>query len=110
MTPLTKVKKNCRICGKEYTPCSYCENDKMAFHYRTICCSRECASIYLAKVLEARNPSKNENANEDENVIETKNVASDETEQNTEEGFEFENKNDKQARRKYVKKKQSESV
>lgn len=108
MIPLAKVKKICRICGKEYTPCSYCENDKMAFHYRAICCSRECASIYLAKVLEARNPSKNEN--EDENAIETKNVVSDEIEQNTEEGLEFENKNDKLARRKYVKKKQSESV
>lgn len=51
---MAKVKKICRICGKEYTPCSYCENDKMAFHYRTICCSRACAQIYLARVLEAR--------------------------------------------------------
>ena len=51
---MTKVKKNCRICGKEYTPCSYCENDKMAFHYRTICCSRACALIYMARVMEAR--------------------------------------------------------
>ena len=52
--PLAKVKKKCRICGKEYTPCSYCENDKMAFHYRTICCSRKCAEVYLSRVLEAR--------------------------------------------------------
>lgn len=51
---MTKVKKNCRICGKEYTPCSYCENDQMAFHYRTICCSRKCAEVYLSRVLEAR--------------------------------------------------------
>lgn len=54
MIPLAKVKKKCRICGKEYTPCSYCENDKMAFHYRTICCSRECAVVYFARVQEAR--------------------------------------------------------
>ena len=52
--PLAKVKKICRICGKEYTPCSYCENDRTAFHYRTICCSRECARVYFARVLEAR--------------------------------------------------------
>ena len=54
MIPLAKVKKKCRICGKEYTPCSYCENDKTAFHYRTICCSRACAYIYVARVMEAR--------------------------------------------------------
>ena len=57
--PLTKVKKTCRICGKEYTPCSYCESDQMAFHYRTICCSADCARIYLAKVLDARKQSDN---------------------------------------------------
>lgn len=51
---MSKVTKQCRICGKTYTPCGYCEGDKMAFHYRTICCSRECAKIYLARVLEAR--------------------------------------------------------
>lgn len=51
---MTKITKQCRICGKTYTPCGYCEGDKMAFHYRTICCSRECAKIYLARVLEAR--------------------------------------------------------
>lgn len=51
---MTKVTKQCRICGKSYTPCGYCEGDQMAFHYRTICCSRECAKVYLARVLEAR--------------------------------------------------------
>lgn len=48
------VQKKCRICGKMYTPCSYCEGDKMAFHYRTICCSKECAKVYLSNVLKAR--------------------------------------------------------
>ena len=56
---MTKVMKQCRICGKTYTPCGYCEGDKMAFHYRTICCSRECAKIYLARVLEARGQLQN---------------------------------------------------
>lgn len=56
---MTKVTKQCRICGKTYTPCGYCEGDKMAFHYRTICCSRECAKIYLARVLEARGQLQN---------------------------------------------------
>lgn len=105
---MAKVKKICRICGKEYTPCSYCENDKMTFHYRTICCSRECASIYLAKVLEARNPSSNEN--EDDKNIETKNDISDKIEQKQEEELEFEDKNNKTVRRKYIKKKQDKTV
>ena len=51
---MAKVKKICRICGKEYTPCSYCDKDTMAFHYRKICCSTECAKIYLSRVIEAR--------------------------------------------------------
>ena len=58
MIPLAKTKKICRICGKEYTPCGYCEGDKIAFHYRTICCSRSCAEVYLKRVLEAREKSK----------------------------------------------------
>ena len=55
---MAKTKKICRICGKEYTPCGYCEGDKMAFHYRTICCSRTCAEVYLKRVLEAREKAK----------------------------------------------------
>lgn len=58
MIPLAKTKKICRICEKEYTPCGYCEGDKMAFHYRTICCSRSCAEVYLKRVLEAREKAK----------------------------------------------------
>ena len=51
---MAKKQKTCRICGKLYTPCSYCENDKMAFHYRAYCCSAACARVYLALVQEAR--------------------------------------------------------
>ena len=65
---MAKVKKICRICGKEYTPCGYCENDKMAFHYRAFCCSRECAQVYLARVLEARQQDFN-NIKEKDNEI-----------------------------------------
>lgn len=66
---LAKVKKKCRICGKEYTPCSYCENDKMAFHYRTICCSRACAQVYLARVLEARKSEEAKTSNNISNLV-----------------------------------------
>lgn len=64
-----KVKKICRICGKEYTPCSYCEGDQMAFHYRTICCSRACAQVYLARVLEARKSEENKISNNVSNLV-----------------------------------------
>ena len=49
-----KVKKPCKVCGKLFTPCSDCENDKTAFHWRTVACSIECGRKYLAMVLEAR--------------------------------------------------------
>ena len=79
MIPLAKTKKICRICGKEYIPCGYCEGDKMAFHYRTICCSRSCAEVYLKRVLEAREKSKadkNSKAFQKENeVANTKSTA-----------------------------------
>lgn len=49
-----KVQKACRICGKLYIPCSDCENDKNAFHWRTVACSRECAMKYFAKIEKTR--------------------------------------------------------
>lgn len=49
-----KVQKPCKVCGKSYTPCYDCENDNVAFHWRTVACSRECAEKYFTMVLEAR--------------------------------------------------------
>lgn len=89
---MAKVKKICRICGKEYTPCGYCENDKMAFHYRAFCCSRECAQVYLARVLEVRQQDSN-NIKEEESNFEESNKSS----------------ASKSSKRKYTKKKTVES-
>lgn len=77
---MAKVKKMCRICGKEYTPCSYCENDMMAFHYRTICCSKECARVYLQRVLEARGEIKNAENSSDEKPRKKRNTKKDNSE------------------------------
>lgn len=49
-----KVKKKCRVCGKLYTPCVSCENDKSIFHWRAVACSPECAREYVRRVEEAR--------------------------------------------------------
>lgn len=54
-----KVKKSCRICGKVYTPCADCENDKTAFHWRTVACSYECGMEYFKRVLDERNKTNN---------------------------------------------------
>lgn len=102
MIPLAKVKKKCRICGKEYTPCSYCENDKMAFHYRTICCSRKCAEVYLARVLEAR--QKVNEIKESEPISQESVVINDDTQ-----SFVQTQVVEEKPKRRYIKKKQIES-
>lgn len=54
-----KIQKPCRICGKLFTPCSDCENDKTMFRWKRIACSQKCAKEYFAKV-EASRQSKGE--------------------------------------------------
>lgn len=51
---MSLVKKPCRICGKLYIPCSYCEHENTAFHWRAVACSRECAAEYFRRVTAAR--------------------------------------------------------
>ena len=51
-----KVQKPCKVCGKLYTPCSDCERDKTAFHWRTVACSMKCGMEYFRMVEEARKP------------------------------------------------------
>lgn len=53
-----KVQKQCKACGKWYTPCADCENDNTAFHWRTVACSPECGRKYFAMVDTARNKEK----------------------------------------------------
>ena len=62
-----KVKKPCRVCGKLFTPCVYCERDRTAFHWRTIACSEKCAKEYFRRVMEARENKKKEQACAEEN-------------------------------------------
>lgn len=78
----SKVQKPCKICGKMFTPCADCENDKTMFRWKRVACSPECAKEYFAKV-EAIRLHHSENpetyVNDAEN-IETTNTIS---EQNT---------------------------
>ncbi len=50
----SKVQKPCRICGKMFTPCANCENDKTMFRWKRVACSPECAKEYFSKVEEIR--------------------------------------------------------
>lgn len=66
-----KVQKPCKVCGKLYTPCSDCERDKTAFHWRTVACSMKCGMEYFRLVEEARKPKTIEVKEEISEVVET---------------------------------------
>lgn len=51
-----KIQKPCRVCGKLFTPCADCENDKTMFRWKRIACSQKCAKEYFAKVEASRQP------------------------------------------------------
>lgn len=63
-----KVQKPCKVCGRMYTPCADCENDKTAFHWRTVACSRECGMKYFEMVLNARKPKEESVDSENEKI------------------------------------------
>lgn len=39
----------CRICGKQFKPCSYCQDNSDVFRWRNFACSYECAKEYISK-------------------------------------------------------------
>lgn len=49
-----KIQKPCRVCGKMFTPCADCENDKTMFRWKKFTCSLDCAKEYFAKIEESR--------------------------------------------------------
>lgn len=51
-----KIQKPCKICGKLFTPCADCANDKTMFRWRKVACSPECAKKYFAVIESSRQP------------------------------------------------------
>lgn len=51
-----KIQKPCKICGKMFTPCADCENDKTMFRWKRVACSPECAKEYFRRIEESRQP------------------------------------------------------
>lgn len=47
---------NCRVCGKEFSPCKTCYAKTGKYNWREMCCSPECGQQYLEAVIKARNP------------------------------------------------------
>lgn len=50
----------CRVCGKEFVPCSKSSAEIGAFNYREVACSSACGQEYLRRVLEGRKPKTSE--------------------------------------------------
>lgn len=43
----------CVMCGKRYKACGYCSGDRTMFHWRTKCCSPQCAVAYFKAIDDA---------------------------------------------------------
>ena len=49
----------CRVCGKLFTPCAYCQAHEDVFRWRNFACSRECALKYINDTIAYRESLKN---------------------------------------------------
>lgn len=54
-----KKKIPCRVCGKLFTPCAYCQAHADVFRWRNFACSRECALKYINDTIAYRESLKN---------------------------------------------------
>ena len=58
---MAKAKKiPCRVCGKLFKPCGYCQSHKDIFRWRNFACSKECAQKYISETIAYRE-SQNKN-------------------------------------------------
>lgn len=65
---MTKIKKiPCRVCGKLFKPCGYCQSHADTFKWRNFACSRECATKYISDTIVYRN-SFGQSKNNDDNI------------------------------------------
>ena len=68
-----KKKNPCRVCGKLFEPCAYCQSHADVFRWRNFACSRECATKYINDTIAYRESLKNK---ETEIVKEVESVVS----------------------------------
>lgn len=55
----------CRVCGKLFKPCGYCQSHSGVFRWRNFACSRECAEKYIGETIAYRNSFKQSGNNDD---------------------------------------------
>ena len=52
---MNKTKKiPCRVCGKYFKPCAYCQSHADTFRWRNFACSKECATKYIGDTIAYR--------------------------------------------------------
>lgn len=56
-----KKKIPCRVCGKLFEPCAYCQSHADVFRWRNFACSVECATKYVNDTITYRESIKNKN-------------------------------------------------
>lgn len=53
----------CRVCGKMFKPCFYCQEHSDIFRWRNFACSLECAKKYINETIEYRETQKHKEKN-----------------------------------------------
>ncbi len=51
---MEKKKIPCRVCGKLFVPCAFCQSHQGTFRWRNFACSIECAKEYIEKATKYR--------------------------------------------------------
>lgn len=57
----------CRVCGKLFVPCTYCQTHADVFRWRNFACSKECAIKYINDTITYRESLKVKSNNTSEN-------------------------------------------
>ena len=63
-----KKKIPCRVCGKLFEPCSYCQSHGEHFKWRNFACSRACAAKYISDTVAYRKSLKCQGENIRKNI------------------------------------------
>lgn len=52
----------CRVCGKQFEPCAFCQKNGDTFRWRNFACSLECANKYITKAVAYNEKMRNKTA------------------------------------------------
>lgn len=58
----------CRVCGKLFVPCAYCQSHADTFRWRNFACSKECATKYINDTIAYRESLRSKKDDISENV------------------------------------------